>query len=195
MLLEPIANHVEVGLLDFVAHAATVSEHSGLSRCPRPQEWIKHGIADEGEHPDQAIRQLHGEGSRVATTSASTRHVAPYCPKPFGVVFFVYETKETLVVCRFPITTGLSEEKDILDIVLHDPVWFIRLSKERRSVAFNFRGRIRNLVPQDWSQIVESQLATVNRDVGVQRNDQVPTNPLPRYAHISDNDTETAARD
>jgi hypothetical protein len=40
MLLESLANHLEIRFLNFEADAATVGAHRGLSGCAGTQEWV-----------------------------------------------------------------------------------------------------------------------------------------------------------
>jgi len=49
-------------------------------------------------------------------------------------------------------------------------------------------------VPIDWSEVIKSNFTTTNRDVGMQRHDEVASIvSSPRKAYVSDNDDETSA--
>ena len=68
----------------------------------------------------------------------------------------------------------------------------VRLPKEFRSV-FDLVGGVRNLVPDDRVQIVESDPTTNHADVGVEGEDQVTTEIAPSNAYVADDTDQTPA--
>ena len=76
---------------------------------------------------------------------------------------------------RTSITAGLPLHQDEFDIVLDHGVWFVRLAEEARAVPLHLVDGIGDLMPDDRSQVVVADLATMSLNRRVQRDDGVAT--------------------
>jgi len=74
--------------------------------------------------------------------------------------------------------------------------WMIGLSEESSAAIVDFMNDIRDLVPDDWSEIVETDFTAMLLDRRVQRNNRVPTVVLPAgKAYATDDTDQTPTRD
>ena len=96
--------------------------------------------------------------------------------------------------CRLAIGAGLLEPKDELHVVLDDAIGLIGFS-EGGARAADFRGCVRDLVPEDRGEAFVADLPAADEDVGVEGDDLVLTEAAPRAADVADDDAEATARD
>lgn len=95
---------------------------------------------------------------------------------------------------RASVSPGLALHEDKLNVVFHDCVWLIRFAEKPAAVSFRLVDRVRDLVPDDWSEIAESDLPAVLLDRGVQGNDGVLAAVFaPGEAHIPHHTNQPAA--
>lgn len=92
----------------------------------------------------------------------------------------------------FPVTPRLPLHQDEFHVVLDDGIRLVGLPKELRSV-FDLVGSIGDLMPDDRIQIVESNPAADDADVGVEWKDEVATEVPPRDADVANHANESSA--
>ncbi len=165
---------ITITRFEFEPDGVPVHLHRGLEGVAGPGKGVEHGIADEGEHPDQPPGDLRREGSRVGTLDFPG-DVGPDLAEPQGMVVAVDHAKVTLVLCRVAVPSGFPEEKDVLEVVLDDPVRLERLTQECRTVAGDLGGHVRDLAPDDRCKRVEPYLLALDLDVRMQGFYQVTT--------------------
>jgi hypothetical protein len=104
------------------------------------------------------------------------------------MVSLVDHTQLALFYRRLPVRPGLTEEENVLNVILYDRVRLVWLAKEGCTITVDLGRRIGNLVPEDGREIVEPKLATRQYDVGVKGNYVVSSDPSARQANVTDND-------
>ena len=90
--------------------------------------------------------------------------------------------------------SSLAQEQDVLDVVLHDRTGLIGLAVEAGAVSLGLGDAVRDLVPEDRRQHVEAEAAGPDLDVGVERHDQVPSEPAARHAYVTDDAADATTR-
>ena len=157
-------------------------------------ERIEHGVPDKAEHPDQPVGEGDREGRRVVA-GGSAGDVSPDLAKQRLEARLREQAERASCEARPPVAARLALHQDELDVVLDDSVRLVRFPQESRRSAFDLVRRVRDLVPDDWSQIVEAQRAAAFLDGRVQRDNGMPPAVLaPRQADVADNTNEPASR-
>ena len=84
------------------------------------------------------------------------------------------------------VSAGFPLHQNEFDVILDYGVRFVWLSQKPGAI-FDFVNRVGYFVPDDWGQVIESDLSATLLDRRVKRNDGVPTFILPaRKANIAD---------
>src|SRR3990172_479373 len=165
-----------------------------IGRAPRPPEWIKDGVTDEGEHADEPESEFLGERRGMALNPHLPGDVRPDLAEPPGVVVSVDDAQRPLLWCGGPVRTGLTEHEDVLDIVLDHCIRLVRLPEESRPVSLDLGGGVGNLVPEYWAQVVEADLDAVLGKIGVEGNHAVAPGFPSGETHITYDDAEAPTR-
>src|SRR6185295_2735823 len=96
---------------------------------------------------------------------------------------------------RLPIFAALAEEQNLLDVVLDHTVWLIRFAVVATAVSNCFHGAVRNFVPYNRGEIIETEVARSHLDVRVERRNPMAAFVLSSwYADVADHAANTPAR-
>ena len=123
--------------------------------------------------PTEAERENRGAGD------------GPELLKPFIEFVLGNHAQAALFLGRLAVAARLALHEDEFDVVLDDGVWLVGFAEEFRAVA-HFVAGVGNLVPDDWIQVVETELAALHADVRMKRHDGVSSIVVaPRQADIA----------
>src|SRR5690348_12828314 len=84
---QPLSDGPEIERIDLDADAVAARVHRGEGGSTRTQERIEHRIADEREHPNEPIRDLHWIG-RGMLASGCSAYIVPDLAIPAMVKVF-----------------------------------------------------------------------------------------------------------
>jgi len=93
------------------------------------------------------------------------------------------------------VSTGFAQHQNKLDIVFDDGIGFVGFAEKARAAIFDFIFGVGDLVPKYWSEVIETDAAAANDNVGVQGHDHVATVAFARKADIADNADQPTSRD
>jgi hypothetical protein len=179
--------------IDLDADTVAAASRRCNAGAPGAKEGIENRIARKAEHADEPFSKLDGVRSRMVPGWRSGQ-VVPHEAKPFLVILLWDYAHDARCHRRAPIPTRLALHQNILDVVLDDGIGFVRLAQEAGTVL-NFISCVGNLVPKDSLKVVETELAAMLLNWGMQRHDGVAALVLPaRKAYIPYHDDEPATR-
>jgi hypothetical protein len=110
------------------------------------------------------------------------------------MIVLVDQAQQALLLRGAAVGAGFAKQQDVLDIVLDDAVGFVRLAEKACAIARDLSHRVGNLVPEDRGEVVETEIQTFAREVGVQWDNAMPSMAFARQADIAHDDAHAAAR-
>src|SRR5262249_44267452 len=108
--------------------------------------------------------QLERKWGRVLLRGRTRQR--PDLSEPLVEPFLIDHAEPPLPLRRLAVTTWLALHEDELDVVLDDRVRLIRFAEELRPVI-DLKLSVRDLVPEDRIQVVESDFPAADGDVRV----------------------------
>ena len=189
--LDPFLRHPGVRRLDLDPDGVSAAAGGSQEGRPCAHEGIKDGIASEGKHPYETIRQLLRKRRWMAPCGFS-REALPYLLEPLMVLLLCKPGRFPLLAGRLAVPARLPQHQDELDVVLDDGIGLVGLPQEAGPVP-GLMACIRDLVPEDRRQVVEADLPRPHDDVGVHWHHRMPAMLAPRQANVPDDAHEPAA--
>lgn len=118
-------------------------------------------------------------------SGGGARHTRPDLLKPYLVTVSGDHAENARRNAWATVSAGLALHKDELNVVFYDRVRLIWLSKEATAIALRLIYRVRDLVPNDGSEVAEPDPPAMFLNRGMERNDGVLAAVLaPGQAHI-----------
>ena len=96
----------------------------------------------------------------------------PDLVEPFIIGLFRDNAQASLFWSRFPVAAWLALHQYVFDVVLDDGIGFVGLPKELRTVL-DLVIRVGDLVPDDRSEVIETDVTALDADVRMQWHDEV----------------------
>lgn len=116
--------------------------------------------------------------------------------EPFPVVLSGNHAESTCGGAGSPVAAGFALHENELDIVLDDGVGFVGFSEKAARPVVHFIDRVGDFVPDDGSEVVESDSPAALLNRGMERDNGVASLVLPAgEADIADDADEAPARD
>lgn len=115
---------MEIFRLNLITGARSMGLNGSCRRIAEPPKWIKYGVSDKRERRNKAKCEFFRIRSWMVARALSG-NVLPDLTKPPLVVFLFDNTQSSLALGWMSILSGLTENEDVLYVVLDDRVRFI----------------------------------------------------------------------
>src|SRR6266536_2133872 len=130
---------------------------------------------------------------RMTTPCRFALNVEPRRSQP-GLHFLFRQHRERLLHrSRRPVLAPFSQQKNVLDVVLDDCAWLVRLPVKAGPIAFCLGHSVSDFEPENRGECIKPNRARSHHDVSMQGHNAVTALPS-RYANVTDDAANAAAR-